>query len=99
MASLVQIQETPTWKKFLSYVGPGLLVSVAYLDPGNLETDLQAGADHKYELLWIVLFGLAFAFIIQSRSANLLWILAELSIIAADIPQGLPLIYHIYNID
>lgn len=28
-----------------------------------------------------------------------LWILAELSIIAADIPQGLPLIYHIYNID
>nr|GMD58313.1 metal transporter Nramp5-like isoform X1 [Ipomoea batatas] len=110
MASLVQIQETPTWKKFLSYVGPGLLVSVAYLDPGNLETDLQAGADHKYELLWIVLLGLAFAFIIQSRSANLgvatgrhlsehckdeypksvtycLWILAELSIIAADIPQ------------
>ncbi|XP_019177508.1 PREDICTED: metal transporter Nramp1-like isoform X1 [Ipomoea nil] len=110
MGSLVQIQETPTWKKFLSYVGPGLLVSVAYLDPGNLETDLQAGADHKYELLWIVLLGLAFALIIQSRSANLgvatgrhlsehckdeypkpvtycLWILAEVSVIAADIPQ------------
>ncbi|XP_043707957.1 metal transporter Nramp5-like isoform X2 [Telopea speciosissima] len=110
MASLVQIQETPTWKKLLGYVGPGFLVSVAYLDPGNLQTDLQAGADHKFELLWIVLVGLTFALIIQSRSANLgvatgkhlsehckaeypkkvnycLWILAEIAIIAADIPE------------
>ncbi|KAJ4966936.1 hypothetical protein NE237_018785 [Protea cynaroides] len=108
--AFVQIQETPTWKKLLGYVGPGFLVSVAYLDPGNLETDLQAGADHKYELLWIVLIGLIFALIIQSRSANLgvvtgkhlsehcraeypekvnccLWILAEISIVAADIPE------------
>ncbi|KAG6784136.1 hypothetical protein POTOM_009821 [Populus tomentosa] len=37
------------WRKFLSYVGPGFLVSLAYLDPGNLETDLQAGANHRYE--------------------------------------------------
>ncbi|KAL5703587.1 hypothetical protein ACHQM5_022116 [Ranunculus cassubicifolius] len=108
--ALVQIQETPRWKKLLAYVGPGFLVSVAYLDPGNLETDLQAGADHIYELLWIVLVGLTFALIIQSRSANLgvatgkhlsdhcrdeypkpvnycLWILAEVSVIAADIPE------------
>ncbi|GMY12073.1 metal transporter Nramp5-like isoform X2 [Fagus crenata] len=110
--ALVQIQETPRWKKLLSYVGPGFLVSVAYLDPGNLETDLQAGADHKYELLWIVLVGLSFALTIQSRSANLgvatgkhlaehckeeyttpvnycLWILAEVAVIAADIPEVL----------
>jgi NRAMP (natural resistance-associated macrophage protein)-like metal ion transporter len=106
----VLIQETPNWKKLLSYVGPGFLVSVAYLDPGNLETDLQAGANHKYELLWIVLLGLTFALIIQSRSANLgvvtgkhlsehckmeypspvnyiLWLLAEVAVIAADIPE------------
>ncbi|KAL0461450.1 UNVERIFIED_CONTAM: Metal transporter Nramp1 [Sesamum latifolium] len=110
MAALVEIQETPTWKKALGYVGPGFLVSVAYLDPGNLETDLQAGADHKYQLLWIVLAGLGFALIIQSRSANLgvatgkhlsehckteypnpinycLWLLAEIAVIAAEIPQ------------
>ncbi|XAR58149.1 hypothetical protein NMG60_11026550 [Bertholletia excelsa] len=108
--ALVQIEETPRWKKFMGYVGPGVLVSVAYLDPGNLETDLQAGADDKYELLWIVLLGLTFALIIQSRSANLgvatgkhlsehckaeyqnpvkfcLWILAEIAVIAADIPE------------
>ncbi|KAK9285870.1 hypothetical protein L1049_025071 [Liquidambar formosana] len=110
--ALVEVQGTPKWKKLLSFVGPGFLVSVAYLDPGNLETDLQAGADYKYELLWIVLVGLTFALIIQSRSANLgvatgwkhlaehcrieypkfvnycLWILAEVAVIAADIPEG-----------
>nr|XP_023885798.1 metal transporter Nramp5-like [Quercus suber]POE69191.1 metal transporter nramp5 [Quercus suber] len=108
--ALVQIEETPSRKKLLGYVGPGFLVSVAYLDPGNLETDLQAGADHKFELLWIVLVGLSFALTIQSRSANLgvasgkhlaehckaeyptsvnycLWILAEVAVIAADIPE------------
>ncbi|XP_062143645.1 metal transporter Nramp7.2-like [Alnus glutinosa] len=69
--ALVHVQETPRWKKFFAFVGPGFLVSVAYLDPGNLQTDLQAGADHKYELLWIVLVGLTFALIIQSLSANL----------------------------
>ncbi|KAK1321756.1 Metal transporter Nramp1 [Acorus calamus] len=108
--ALVRIEEAPKWKKILGYVGPGLLVSVAYLDPGNLQTDLQAGADHEFQLLWIVLVGLIFALIIQSRSANLgavtgkhlsehckagyptavnycLWILAEVAVIAADIPE------------
>ncbi|CAA6667703.1 unnamed protein product [Spirodela intermedia] len=98
------------WRDFLTYIGPGFLVSMAYLDPGNLETDLQAGANHGYELLWVVLLGLVFALIIQSLAANLgvttgrhlaelckleypkyvrlcLWVLAELAVIAADIPE------------
>ncbi|KAK6257562.1 hypothetical protein QUC31_001021 [Theobroma cacao] len=102
--------EKPGWRKFLSFVGPGFLVSLAYLDPGNLETDMQAGANHGYELLWVVLIGLVFALIIQSLAANLgvstgkhlselckaeypvlikycLWLLAELAVIAADIPE------------
>ncbi|KAF5467934.1 hypothetical protein F2P56_012138 [Juglans regia] len=37
----------------------------------NVETDLQAGASHAYELLWVVLIGLVFALIIQSLAANL----------------------------
>ncbi|XP_030935603.1 metal transporter Nramp5-like isoform X2 [Quercus lobata] len=61
----------PGWRKFLSFVGPGFLVSLAYLDPGNLETDLQAGANHRFELLWVILIGLIFALIIQSLAANL----------------------------
>ncbi|KAL9265711.1 Metal transporter Nramp7.2-like protein [Drosera capensis] len=102
--------QVPAWKRFLSFIGPGFLVSLAYLDPGNMETDLQAGANHKYELLWVILIGLVFALIIQSLAANLgvstgrhlaelckaeypifikycLWILAELAVIAADIPE------------
>lgn len=41
--ALVQVQETPRWKKLLSYVGPGFLVSVAYLDPGNCKQNLSLG--------------------------------------------------------
>ncbi|CAN6718190.1 unnamed protein product [Malus baccata var. baccata] len=63
--------QKPGLRKFLAHVGPGFLVSLAYLDPGNLETDLQAGANHRYELLWVILIGLIFALIIQSLSANL----------------------------
>ncbi|KAL4183834.1 hypothetical protein AMTRI_Chr11g100230 [Amborella trichopoda] len=55
----------------MAYIGPGFLVSLAYLDPDNLETDLQAGASYQYELLWVVLIGLIFALIIQSFGANL----------------------------
>ncbi|KAB5557214.1 hypothetical protein DKX38_008123 [Salix brachista] len=116
--------QKPGWRKFLSYVGPGFLVSLAYLDPGNLETDLQAGANHRYELLWVILIGLIFALIIQSLSANLgvstgkhlaelckaeypkyvkycLWLLAEIAVIAADIPEvigtafALNILFHI----
>ncbi|KAK7410615.1 hypothetical protein VNO78_01550 [Psophocarpus tetragonolobus] len=116
--------QEPGWKKFLSYVGPGFLVSLAYLDPGNMETDLQAGANHKYELLWVILVGIVFALIIQSLAANLgvttgkhlselckaeypllvkycLWLLAELAVIAADIPEvigtafALNILFHI----
>ncbi|KAJ3683476.1 hypothetical protein LUZ60_013703 [Juncus effusus] len=64
-------KEESGWRKFLAHVGPGFLVSLAYVDPANLETDLQAGANHRYELLWVILIGLIFALIIQSLSANL----------------------------
>nr|XP_043606726.1 metal transporter Nramp5-like isoform X2 [Erigeron canadensis] len=102
--------QKPGWRNFFSFVGPGFLVSLAYLDPGNLETDLQAGANHRYELLWVILIGLIFALVIQSLAANLgvstgkhlaelckaeypivvkycLWLLAEIAVIAADIPE------------
>nr|BAX56222.1 metal transporter [Oryza meridionalis] len=103
------MKQEPPWKRFLAHVGPGFMVSLAYLDPG-METDLQAGANHRYELLWVILIGLIFALIIQSLAANLgvvtgrhlaeickseypkfvkifLWLLAELAVIAADIPE------------
>ncbi|GLJ07662.1 hypothetical protein SUGI_0072050 [Cryptomeria japonica] len=63
--------EKSKWKKFIAYFGPGFLVSIAYLDPANLESDLEAGAKYKYELLWVILLACIFALIIQSRAANL----------------------------
>lgn len=44
-----------SWRTFWAYTGPGWLMSMAYLDPGNLEADLQAGAYTRYELLYVVL--------------------------------------------
>ncbi|CAM0946502.1 unnamed protein product [Alopecurus aequalis] len=65
------VQQGPTWKRFLAHVGPGFLISMAYLDPSSLQTDLQAGYSHRYELLWVLLFGFIFVLIIQSLAAKL----------------------------
>ncbi|KAI8088653.1 natural resistance-associated macrophage protein-domain-containing protein [Halteromyces radiatus] len=43
-----------SWKKLLKYTGPGWLMAIAYLDPGNLESDLQAGSIAGYKLLWLL---------------------------------------------
>ncbi|MGH8456969.1 MAG: Nramp family divalent metal transporter, partial [Stenotrophobium sp.] len=42
------------WQQWRAFVGPAILVSVGYMDPGNWGTDLQAGAHYKYGLLWVV---------------------------------------------
>ena len=58
------------WQQWRAFVGPAILVSVGYMDPGNWGTDLQGGAQFKYGLLWVV--GLArlmaiFMLIISAR--------------------------------
>lgn len=70
-ADQIIIPEKNSWKNFFAYVGPGFLVAIAYIDPGNFETDLQAGAQYKYELLWIILVASCAALIIQSLAAKL----------------------------
>ncbi|RCH78116.1 hypothetical protein CU098_002917, partial [Rhizopus stolonifer] len=57
--------------KLLHYTGPGWLMSIAYLDPGNLESDLQAGAIAGYKLLWLLLWAHAAGLLIQILSARL----------------------------
>jgi natural resistance-associated macrophage protein 2 len=42
------------WKDLLHFCGPGWLVSIAYVDPGNYQADIQAGATTRYELLWTI---------------------------------------------
>ena len=45
---------TKSLRRLLLYTGPALLVSLAYMDPGNYGTDIQAGASLGYSLLWVV---------------------------------------------
>ena len=42
------------WRQMRAFAGPAFLVSVGYMDPGNWGTDLQAGAQYRYGLLWVV---------------------------------------------
>lgn len=46
--------QVPWIKKLLAFTGPGWLMSIAYVDPGNLEADLQCGAQFGYTLLWVL---------------------------------------------
>lgn len=57
--------------KFGHFLGPGFLVSVAYIDPGNYSTDVAAGAQYQYALLFIVLVANLFAVFLQSLCAKL----------------------------
>lgn len=57
--------------KFARFVGPGFLVAVAYIDPGNYATDVAAGASFRYALLFIVLVANLFAILLQSLCIRL----------------------------
>ncbi len=59
------------WKQWRAFVGPAVLVSVGYMDPGNWGTDLIAGAQFKYGLLWVVGLASLMAIFMQIISARL----------------------------
>ncbi|XP_051151057.1 metal transporter Nramp2-like [Andrographis paniculata] len=58
-------------KKLWLFTGPGFLMSIAFLDPGNLEGDLQAGAIAGYSLLWLLMWATAMGLLIQLLSARI----------------------------
>ncbi|CAK9143998.1 unnamed protein product [Ilex paraguariensis] len=99
-----------SWKKLWLFTGPGFLMSIAFLDPGNLEGNLQAGSIAGYSLLWLLLWATAMGLLVQLLSARLgvatgrhlselcrdeypkwarllLWVMAELALIGADIQE------------
>ncbi len=59
------------WRQWRAFVGPAILVSVGYMDPGNWGTDLQAGAQFKYGLLWVVGLASLMAVVMQVIAARL----------------------------
>ncbi|MEF9481876.1 Nramp family divalent metal transporter [Ralstonia sp. 1B3] len=58
------------WRTFLPFVGPAVVVSVAYTDPGNIATGIEAGARYGYQLLWVVLASSLVAMLFQMLSAR-----------------------------
>lgn len=60
-----------SWRKLWLFTGPGFLMSIGFLDPGNLEGDLQAGAIAGYSLLWLLLWATVMGLLIQLLSARL----------------------------
>jgi manganese transport protein len=59
------------WRQMAAFFGPAVLVSVAYMDPGNWATDLQGGAQFKYGLLWVVGVASLMAIFLQVIAARL----------------------------
>ncbi len=55
----------------LAFAGPAVVASIAYMDPGNFATNIQAGAKYGYSLLWVVLLANVIAMLFQALSAKL----------------------------
>ena len=102
----------PLWKKLARFAGPGLLISVGYMDPGNWATAIEAGSVYGYKLLFVVVLSSLAAIVLQCLSMRLgiasgkdlavqcrdhyspatgrvMWVLAEISIIACDLAEVL----------
>ncbi len=106
----VSKEDASRFRKFLTFAGPGYLVAVGYMDPGNWATSIAGGSSFGYTLLSIVLLSSVMAIILQSLCVRLavgtgrdlaqacrdafpawfsilLWLLAELAIIATDLAE------------
>jgi manganese transport protein len=108
--SVPVLNDASFFKRAFAFVGPGFLVSVGYMDPGNWATAIAGGAQFGYALLFVALLSNIMAIILQSLCARLaiashrdlaqacrdafpkpvafiLWIFAEIAIIATDIAE------------
>lgn len=112
------------WRTLLAYTGPGALVAVGYMDPGNWATAINGGQSFQFTLISTILISSLMAMLLQNMSAKLgivteldlaqairlhtdkvlsiiLWIIAELAIMATDIAEvigaaiALNLLFHI----
>ena len=70
-ARAVLAGERVSWRAYLSFLGPALVASIAYIDPGNFATNIQAGARYGYSLLWVVVLANVIAMLFQALSAKL----------------------------
>ena len=69
--SIVVPKTMSFWRKLLAFSGPGFLVSVGYMDPGNWATDLAGGAKFGYTLLTVILLSNLMAILLQHLCVKL----------------------------
>jgi manganese transport protein len=70
MVDVLSGERRGLFSRFL-FVGPAVIASIAYMDPGNYATNIQAGAGYGYRLLWVVLLANLIAMLFQSLAARL----------------------------
>jgi manganese transport protein len=70
--SSVRISRSPIyWRRLLGFLGPGFLISVGYMDPGNWATDIAGGSQFGYTLLSVIMMSNLMAILLQSLSLKL----------------------------
>lgn len=69
--SSVNTENKSGWRKALAFIGPAYLISVGYMDPGNWATDLAAGSQFGYRLIWVLLLSNLIALLLQNLSSRL----------------------------
>src|ERR1035438_2125590 len=70
--SSVHISRSPVyWRRLLGFLGPGFLISVGYMDPGNWATDIAGGSRFGYTLLFVIMASNLIAILLQSLSLKL----------------------------
>src|SRR5262249_8483085 len=69
--SIAVPQSAGFWRKMLAFAGPGYLVAVGYMDPGNWATDLAGGARYGYTLLSVIMISNLMAILLQALAARL----------------------------
>lgn len=65
------VSQVFSFRKLWAFTGPGFLMSIAYLDPGNIESDLQSGAKAGFKLLWVLLLATIIGLLLQRLAARL----------------------------
>src|SRR6266700_2296250 len=70
--STVRVSLSPNyWKRLLGFIGPGFLIAVGYMDPGNWATDIAGGSRFGYSLLFVIMASNLMAILLQSLSLKL----------------------------
>ncbi len=71
MAAVPSAQNGFSLKQFLSFLGPGFLVTVGFIDPGNWAANIEGGSQFGYQLLWVITLSTLMLIVIQHMAAKL----------------------------